>query len=318
MFWPTEPGEPMRVVRSLEARGADSGADTVLAIGFFDGLHLGHQRVINLAQENAAARHAQAWVMTFDPHPLKIVQPSQAPLLITTLEQKLELLAARQLDGCAVIPFTRQLAEMTPEEFLADLMRAASGLRGIVIGENWRFGRHAKGDVALLRVLGREHGLEIIIAEPVQKDGQTVSSTRIREAIAEGRLDEAHAMLGRRHALPGRVINGAKRGRKLGFPTANLDLRGMALPPHGIYAGRVRVDGHTFDSALYRPANSEGHGMLEAHVLDFQGNLYDQILHVEFIARIREDNLRFTDEAALIAQIGSDVRAIRDLLEKTP
>jgi len=304
----------MLILRSLEEL---SGIRTpvVMAVGVFDGVHLGHQRVIGLCREAAAREQAQPWVMTFDPHPLYVVQPATAPLLLTSLPAKLDLLTRQNVAGVMVVPFTETFSRLEPETFLDDLMRRIPALRGIVIGENWRFGRQARGNVALLKTLATQYGFHVQVATPLTWGDQTVSSSRIREAVASGRLDDAAAMLGRPHAVRGQVIHGLKRGRRLGFPTANLDLRGCALPPPGIYAARVRHASRTHAGAVYLPMHPEPqHGTLEVHLIDFNGDLYGQELELDFAAKIRDDTLRFPNEADLIEQIRSDVRRIREIL----
>lgn len=288
----------------------------VIAIGFFDGVHLGHQRVIRLCREQAAAENAEAWVMTFDPHPLHLLQPANAPRLLTTLACKLDLLATLQVDGVMVVPFTPDFSRLTPGEFLANLTRHIPGLRSIVVGQNWRFGRNASGDTALLREQAASLPFNITIADPAETSGRIISSSRIRACLAAGQLDEAAAMLGRNLMMRGIVIDGLKRGRRLGFPTANIDITGRAIPPPGIYAGRVhRKDQPSFDGAVYLPASTTPEaGPLEVHLIDFEGDLYGEELTVEFIQKIRDDNLRFDNESGLIRQIAHDVATIRQIL----
>jgi len=304
----------MHITRSLEQIKSVNQA-VVVAIGVFDGVHLGHQHVIRLCREQAQRENASAWVMTFDPHPLRVVQPSAAPRLLTTLSARLELLSGQQVDGCMVIPFTSAFSELEPEAFLNELVRRIPDLRGIVIGENWRFGREARGNVALLHSLAQSFKFHVAVAKPVLWQGRTISSTRIRESIAAGALEDAASMLGRPHAIRGPVIHGTKRGRRLGFPTANLDVRGSALPPSGIYAARVHHENAVFPGAVYLPAHPEPqHGTLEVHLIDYSGDLYGKELHVEFLAKIRDDDRRFSDENDLIKQIRSDVARVREAL----
>lgn len=304
----------MQILRSLEQLETIR-RPVVAAAGVFDGVHRGHQQVLHRCRERATALGAEPWVMTFEPHPLRIVQPTAAPPLLTSLPAKLDLLAEHGASGCMVIPFTPDFATLEPDAFLDQLMRRLPSLRGMVIGENWRFGRQARGNVALLRELAATRGFEVSVATPVLDGEAPVSSTRIREAILAGRLDEAASMLGRPHAVRGPVIHGQKRGRRLGFPTANLDVRGCAMPPSGIYAARVRLDTGSWKGALYLPAQPDPqHGSLEVHLIDFSGDLYGRALHVEFVAKVRADDRRFADEADLIRQIRDDVAAIRTLL----
>jgi riboflavin kinase/FMN adenylyltransferase len=306
----------MKIVRSFGPIETEKPA-VVMAIGFFDGVHLGHQRVISLCREQAAAENAEAWVMTFDPHPLKVLRPHTAPRLITTPTQKLEYFEKLNIDGVMVVPFTPEFSQLTPDEFLSGLFKHIPNLRGIVVGQNWHFGRNAGGNAMLLRYKAAELPFKTTITEPQEIAGHLISSSRIRAAISTGQLADAQTMLGRNHAVRGTVIDGLKRGRRLGFPTANLDLTGYALPPHGIYAARIHRHGQPITSgAVYLPANAEANpGLLEVHIIDLAGDLYGQELTVELITRIREDNLRFECEADLIRQIASDVNAIRKILD---
>lgn len=286
------------------------------AIGVFDGVHLGHQQVISICRENARRENADAWVMTFDPHPLRVVMPDSAPPLLTTLPARLDILSGTGIHGCIIVPFTPAFAQLEPESFLEELVRRIPKLRGIVIGENWRFGRRARGNVELLRELSRSLDFHVNVASPVLRGGKTISSTRIREAVISGNLEDASAMLGRPHSVCGPVIHGMKRGRRLGFPTANIDVTGCALPPPGIYAAKVNMDGRIFKGALYLSAHPEPqHGAMEVHLLEYTGDLYGKTLTTSFIARIRDDDRRFDDERDLIRQIRDDVEHIREALK---
>lgn len=307
----------MKIIRSFGPIESKKPA-VVMAIGFFDGLHLGHQRVIEMCREQATAHNAEAWVMTFDPHPVKVLRPATAPRLLTTSAQKLDLLHTMNIDGVIEVPFTRTFSMLSPEQFLRELHSHLPGLRGIVVGRNWRFGHNAAGNTGWLRERAPGLPFDVTVAEHLETAGQIVSSSRLREAIAAGHLDAAAAMLGRNHAVRGTVIDGLKRGRRLGFPTANLDLTGFALPPPGIYAARAHRKGHAAcGGAVYLPANpAVAPGLLEVHVIDFDGNLYGQELTVEFVRKIRDDNLRFSSEDQLVRQIASDVANIRRVLER--
>jgi len=308
----------MQIIRSLEQIDAIK-SNVVVAVGVFDGVHRGHQQVIQLCRNQAALENAEPWVMTFDPHPLHIVQPDSAPLLLTSLPTKLDILAGQSIAGCMVVPFTHHFSQIEPEVFLDHLVKRIHNLKAIVIGENWRFGRQARGDVALLKELSRTYSFHVLIADPVSWNRAPISSTRIRDAVASGRLDDAREMLGRPYMVSGPVIHGQKRGRHLGFPTANLDLQGNALPPAGIYAAAVHHMNTVYAGALYLPAHTgKQTGNLEVHLIDFSGDLYGSSLKVEFGAKIRDDNLRFSNEQDLIRQIGDDVAQIRTILKTSP
>ncbi|MBI2437432.1 MAG: bifunctional riboflavin kinase/FMN adenylyltransferase [Lentisphaerae bacterium] len=229
----------MNCCTTLESLRA-KGRPILLAAGFFDGVHRGHQAIIRKLLRAARRVRGVAWVMTFDTHPLKILAPAKAPRLLTSTPHKLQLLKAMGVDGCVVIHFTRALARREPEAFIAMLARAAPALRRIVIGQNWTFGRHGRGTPELLKALAATYGFKVTVIPPVRWHGRVVSSTRIRAAVLAGRLREARGMLGRNFSLLGTVVPGRRLGRKLGIPTANLDPHNEVLPPDGVYVVRAR------------------------------------------------------------------------------
>jgi len=215
----------------------------LLAAGFFDGVHRGHQAIIRKIVSAARRERGAAWVMTFDTHPLKVLSPSSAPRLLTSTRHKLRLLAALGVDGCVVINFTRALARREPKAFIAMLARAAPALRQIVIGRNWTFGRQGRGTPAMLKTMAPCFGFKVTVIPPVRWHGTVVSSTRIRAAVLAGHLEEAAGMLGRPFSLLGTVVPGRGLGRKLGIPTANLDPHNEVAPPDGVYIVRAHWDG---------------------------------------------------------------------------
>jgi len=215
----------------------------LLAAGFFDGVHRGHQAIIRKLVSAARRERGAAWVMTFDTHPLKVLHPEAAPRLLTSTPHKLRLLKALGVQGCIVIPFTRELARHEPKAFIAMLARSAPKLRHIVIGRNWTFGRQGRGTPAMLKALATIYGFKVTVIPPVRWHGTVISSTRIRAAVLGGRLEEAAGMLGRPFSLLGTVVPGRGLGRKLGIPTANLDPHNEVAPPDGVYIVRARWDG---------------------------------------------------------------------------
>ena len=297
----------MRVLRQLDDLRTVPGP-LVLAAGFFDGLHRGHQAVIAMARSAARTAGAQAWALTLDPHPLKILQPDRAPRLLTDPDHRLRLLAAQGLDGCLVLPFTRALADLEPAAFIAQLHAAAPGLHRIVVGPNWTFGHRARGTPALLRELAAGHGFAVTVADPVLSGGEPISSTRIRTAVQAGHLDQAADWLGRPFSVRGPVVAGRQVGRTYGFPTANVDAGGEVRPPPGIYAVRVQADGWTAGGAAYLGPRAPG--VVEVHVLDRHDDLYGQTLEIAFRHRLR-GHQDFAQPAELIAQIARDVAAAR-------
>lgn len=289
---------------------------TCVAMGMFDGVHLGHQHVIRSALIAAAKFGARAAALTFDPHPLSVVRPERAPRLLQSVPQRLRALSALGCHAAIVIPFTRDFAARTGTEFIRDLARHAGPLRSVSVGEGFSFGHQRSGNVPLLRELGAELGFEVHVASSVGVAGEIVSSSRIRESLRAGRLGEVAELLGRPYSLAGTVQAGDRLARQLGFPTANLEVAGLELPPAGVYAAHVHLaSGGEFPAVLnlgVRPTVSGGAAAprLEAHLLDFQGDLYGQEIEVEFACQLRAER-RFPDLAALQRQIAEDVTAAR-------
>jgi riboflavin kinase/FMN adenylyltransferase len=281
-----------------------------VAVGEFDGVHLGHRQVID----------ANDTVLTFEPHPTVVTHPERAPKLLTSLELKAELIAELGVRELVVIPFDEGFATQTPQAFIDDILVATLGATHVSVGDNFRFGHNATGTTALLAADGR---FSTHVAGLVAADGQTISSSRIRRLITEGELAEANRLLGAPFRMRGEVIGGDQRGRELGFPTANLAPDpNLICPAYGIYACRVRVGGpadgaggeseHLAATSVgVRPTFGEGLlPMVEAYLLDFSGDLYGQTLTVEFIARLRGE-LAFDGVEPLIAQMNADVAETR-------
>jgi len=292
-----------------------------LAIGVFDGLHLGHQAVIRAAQQSAAETGGTAVVVTFDPHPIEVLSPGNAPRMLTASAHKLILLQ-RQLgvSEVLVVAFDREFAEQTGEQFVESLIDAApsGGLARICVGQSWQFGKGRSGDVALLEVLGSRFGFGVSGIETVEVRGMRVSSTRIREAIAAGDFEVAAALLGRVYTVYGTVIKGRQLGRTLGFPTANLTVHSEQLPPTGVYAVRVTGAGDSWNGVAnlgYRPTVEGGEvkRLLEIHLFGLEFEIYGEDLEVEFVAFIRPEQ-KFDGLEALRGQIGSDVEAAKSFL----
>ena len=273
--------------------------------------------------EGARRLGGEAWVMTFDAHPLKILKPEAAPLLITSTNHKLSLLRQSGIDGCILLPFTRELAATPAEDFAQWLFHCAPTLREVVTGENWRFGAKAQGTPQMLEDLGAHMQIRVIAAPPVTHGGETVSSSRIRQAITCGDLAGAAAMLGRPPSVLGTVVHGRAIGRTMGYPSANIDPHNEALPPLGVYAVQAFVDGTLYDGALNfgtRPTFDRDKAvppLLELHLLDFDGSLYDQDIEAFFIERLR-DEWYFATIDELKAQIADDVRRTREILAQRP
>jgi riboflavin kinase/FMN adenylyltransferase len=292
-----------------------------VAAGFFDGVHRGHRSIIDYTKAAALRHGGEAWILTFDRHPLKVLRPSGAPLMLTSTDHKLALISACDVDGCVMLPFSQELASMPAAEFAAWLLHCAPTLSEIIVGENWRFGAKAGGTPDLLRELGSEANLTVTPLPPVMDNNEIVSSTRIRAAILRGELDHAASMLGRPVSVLGTVIQGRAIGRTLGFPSANIDPHNEALPPLGVYAVQALVDGKFYDGALNfgtRPTFDKDMAIppvLELHLLDFEGSLYSDTIEAYFIKHLR-DEWYFATTGELSTQIALDVRDTREILKK--
>jgi riboflavin kinase / FMN adenylyltransferase len=294
---------------------------TVVTIGAYDGVHLGHRSVIRLVRQRAAERGLRSAVVTFDRHPAAVVRPESAPRLLTDLEQKLELLADTGIDYCLVITFDEARSHESAEDFVKEVLVDCLNAADVVVGEDFHSGHRRAGNVPLLRRLGGE----LVDTESSPGAGLApVSSTRIRRALVEGDLALANRLLGRDYEVRGVVALGDKRGRELGFPTANVSVPGdILLPADGIYAGWFeRPDGSVHASAISlgrRPTfYVEAHvSLLEAHLLDFDGDLYGEHAKVRFVARQR-DEVRFDTAEALVEQMRRDVDQARELLRAVP
>lgn len=291
----------------------------VLALGNFDGLHRGHTKIIERVRRVAAERGATSLVLTFDPHPPRIVRPDKAPPLLMTLDQKLEALERAGIQGVAIVTFTMELSRWEPEVFVRTVLVDWLRVGEVWVGADFLFGRDRSGNFSLLRTLGAQHGFRVEKIDPVRYKDFVVSSTRVRRLVSEGRVDEAGALLGRHVFIDGTVVQGAGRGRELGVPTANLETRNELLPPHGVYATTVTIDGvvHAGVTNLgVRPTfNDATRATIEVHVLGLDRDLYGKQVRLGFIQRIRDER-RFPDVDALKAQIDADVRRARRLFDR--
>jgi riboflavin kinase/FMN adenylyltransferase len=297
----------------------------VLTVGNFDGVHVGHRAILDTVVSRARALAGDAVVYTFDPHPRKVLRPERAPKLLTTLEQRLELLAEAGVDAVVVERFTREFARTSAEEFIRGVIHTRIRPVEVYVGYDFHFGRDREGSMRLLTELGPRLGFSVtIIPEVVAGEGD-VNSTRIRQVLAESGVEEARELLGRPYAIRGRVAQGDRRGRTLGFPTANLDAENEVLPGAGVYAGTLRLldpgdppAGRSFAAVTNvgtRPTFRDGGEVLaEAHLLDFEGDLYGRRVELCFLACLRPER-RFAGVEALRAQIRADVAEARRRLE---
>lgn len=287
------------------------------AIGVFDGVHLGHQSVIGQAARDAQQFSAAPVVVTFDRHPNAVVAPQNVPPLIYPLSKKLAVIASLGAEATCVIHFDKAFSQITGEDFIRSLAAGAGPVRSICVGREFQFGCKRSGNVALLESLGGELGFKVHALPDVSLEGQPVSSTRIREAIRAGQLDLAARMLGRPYSLCAAVAAGGKLGRKLGFPTANLDVAGIAIPPSGVYAADASVHHKTYRAAVNIGARPTVHSVdpvtvVEAHLLDFDDDIYGEEIELTFLNRLR-DEVKFPSLDALRRQIARDIEAARNL-----
>ena len=300
----------MEVVHDLASLSLLRGP-VYLAIGIFDGVHRGHQALIEEAQADAKKSGGTAVVMTFEPHPMMFFQRGEPPLRLSNPPHKELLLERQGVTHLAVLPFEAGRAGQAAEEFVSDLRAACRPLGGIVVGADWKFGKGRTGDVALLQKLG---GFEVDGIPAVTIDGEVISSTAIRLAVKSGDLAFAEKALGRPYAVFGQVVRGSGKGHQIGFPTANIDTAGYQLPPDGVYAVRVILGDKSFDGIAnlgFRPTVSQGHQrVLEVHLFDFDGDLYGIDVEVEFLRFLRGEK-KFASVDELRDQIARDIAAVR-------
>jgi riboflavin kinase/FMN adenylyltransferase len=305
------------VIERLETLRPLGWGPIAVSLGNFDGVHRGHALLAERTVSEARALGGPAVVLTFDPHPARVLHPERAPATLVTVEQKAELLAALGIDRLAVLPFTRETAALGPEEFARDVLAGCLGATEVVVGANFRFGRGRGGDTAALTALGGALGFRVASVEPVLHEGAPISSTRVRAALAAGDVEEAARMLGRPFFVDGTVVEGDRRGRTIGFPTANLDPRNETLPAAGVYACLLSVGGEPARPAVAnqgsRPTFGGGAPRLEVHVLDFDRDLYGATVRVAFVSRLRDER-RFASPQELVAQIEDDVARARQAL----
>jgi riboflavin kinase/FMN adenylyltransferase len=309
----------MRILRDLPSFPPEL-RPSVAALGAFDGIHLAHAKILDTAVERARVLGVATVACTFDPHPAVVLRPQVTPAPIASLDENLARIAERGVDATLVIPFTRDFSRMEAETFVDEVLVRVLGAREVVVGFNHTFGRGARGTAALLRDLGARRGFVTHVLPPLQVRGLTVSSSAIREALRDGDVELARALLGRPYSVAGTVQRGAGRGRTLGFPTANLRPdRPLVLAP-GVYAARARWDGRVADAVVnigYRPTFDESEYWVEAYLFDFSGDLYDRSLTLDFLCRIRPET-KFPGVEALKAQVQKDMEEARRLLRAQP
>jgi len=291
----------------------------VLALGNFDGVHRGHRKILERVRRVAGERGGTSVVMTFDPHPPRVVRPDKAPALLMTKAQKLEAIADAGVHGAAIVRFTTELSRWDPETFVRTVLVGWLRVSEVWVGANFLFGHDRSGNFSLLRVLGGRYGFKAEKIDPVRYKDFVVSSTRVRRLVSEGRVDEAGALLGHQYVIDGTVMRGDQRGRTLGFPTANLCTENELLPPHGVYATTARVGSVVHPSVTNvgtRPTvDPSGRTVIETHIFDLDRDLYGQRLRIGFVQRLRDERA-FESLDALRAQIDADCGRARMLFTR--
>ncbi|MDQ3117803.1 MAG: bifunctional riboflavin kinase/FAD synthetase [Verrucomicrobiota bacterium] len=310
----------MRILRSIPELAQIPGP-VFLAIGVFDGVHRGHQAVISTAARHAEEAGGTAVVVTFDPHPAKILRPQESPRLLTATQHKIELIRALGVSHLLVLEFDREFAATAPADFVRQLVSAARPLREICVGQEWSFGKSRAGNLALLKELGAELDFNVVGVEPVTSEGAIVSSTAIRKAVEAGDFKNAARMLGRDYTILGTVEEGKHLGRSLGFPTANLSAHSEQFPPNGVYAAEGLLEGKTLRGVVnlgVRPTieSDVPQRVLEFHVFDLDQDLYGKDIELRFLQYLRPEQ-KFENLAALREQIARDVVAAQESFAPT-
>jgi riboflavin kinase/FMN adenylyltransferase len=306
----------MEILRSIPelSRLPDS---LFLAIGVFDGVHRGHQAVISTSAQHARAADGTPVVVTFDPHPEKVLRPASAPHLLTATQHKISLIRDLGVGHLLIINFDRQFAATPPEKFVEQLVTHSKPLREICVGHEWSFGKDRRGNLDLLKKLGAESGFEVVGVPPVKANGEVISSTAIRDAVQRGDFAKARLMLGRDYTILGTVMRGDDLGKKIGFPTANLSAHSEQFPPDGVYFAEAWLDDVKYDGVVNlgcRPTVSrdKSNRVLEIHLFDFSRDIYGQDLEIRFVRYLRPEK-KFDSIDALKDQISADVRQARAL-----
>lgn len=285
----------------------------IVAIGNFDGVHRGHGGIVSLLVERAGEDDAPAVVVTFDPHPIRLLRPEHAPPSLTTVEQKAALLGDHGVDFVVVMPTDRELLSLSPQEFFERVIAGEFEARGLVEGPNFRFGKDRAGDIETLRTLCESRGMTLDVAPPIEIEGGIVSSSRIRELVAAGEIAEAVELLGHPYGIVGTVSRGAGRGASLGFPTANLDGIETLIPPDGVYGGRAEIEGASYIAAVHiggNPTFQDARRKFEVHLIGYRGDLYGRELEVQLTMRVRGSR-QFADAEELRMQLLRDIKEIQ-------
>jgi riboflavin kinase/FMN adenylyltransferase len=306
----------MRIVRGLK-NFHERLPNTVLTLGNFDGVHLGHQAIFKKVIERAREINGTSIVFTFEPHPLKVLAPERSPSMLNTFHGKMKLFEAVGIDIVICANFTRTFAEQHPEDFARDILHTQIGVSEVYVGYDYAFGRGREGSIESLKGMGRTFGFGVGVVEAVQVNNLVVSSSVIRDLISSGSMEEAAELIGRRYAIEGVVVHGSHRGQTLGFPTANLKIINELIPAHGVYAVLAQVENKTIKGVASigtRPTFDDGPVSVEVYLFEFHEGLYGKEIEVSFVRRLRGE-IRFPNADALVEQIRNDVREAQAALQ---
>ena len=305
----------MRIIRSIKSC-CEKFPAPVLTLGNFDGVHLGHQAIFQKVVERAREIKGTSIAFTFEPHPLKVLAPERSPKLLNTFHGKMKLLEHAGIQVAVCAEFDRAFADQHPEEFARRILVEGLGVREVYVGYDYAFGRGREGSIASLQEMGTRYGFSVGVVDAVQVNGTVVSSSRVRDLVTEGRVEDAPRYLGRYYHIEGNVVHGASRGHTLGFPTANIQTTNELLPAYGVYAVRSHMGGRTIDGVAaigVRPTFGDGPVSIEVFLFDFDGDLYGKHVEVLFIKRLRGE-VKFPDADALVGQMHKDVEQAKAAL----
>ncbi|NLB73701.1 MAG: bifunctional riboflavin kinase/FAD synthetase [Firmicutes bacterium] len=309
----------MKIFRDVSGIHLSDMPKSVVALGTFDGVHLGHREILRRCVSLAKQENVPSVVFTFHEHPLEVIRPQFAPELLTDLEDRLTLFEEAGIENTVIARFDDETARATPEEFAREILVDSLRAKWVVVGFNYTFGWKAEGNARSLKDLGEMHGFDVHVSKPVAVDGTIVSSTRIRTALAKGDVETACEMLGRPFSIKGKIVKGDSRGKTLGYPTVNLDVpREIALPQRGVYAACVCLEGRMFGAVTNVGTRPTFHGKgttVETHIIGFEGDLYGETLRVLFAKRLR-DEMKFASGDALAYQISQDVERAKTVLNR--
>ncbi len=306
----------MRIIRGVKNLNLKFPSP-VVTLGNFDGVHLGHQAIFKKVVERGREIKGTSIAFTFEPHPLKVLAPERSPKLLNTFHAKMRLIEAAGIDVVICADFSRSFAEQNPEEFVRNVLHDRIGAREVYVGYDYAFGKGREGSIDFLKKMGGEYGFHVGVVDAVRVDGIVVSSSLVRELVSTGKVSEASRFLGRYYAIEGDVVPGARRGRTLGFPTANIHTPNELIPGYGVYAVLADVDGRRLKGAAsigVRPTFGGGPASIEVYLFDFEGDLYEKKMAISFVERLRGEE-KFPDAESLVRQMQKDVEQARKVLE---